>query len=121
MQLGPTLAQPAGAPSGPSPFLSVLTTLRGERPPASQAAPLERQVAAPPIQGPPEEPQASLGATLLGNVATSQNRYLANQQVLGELSAALGARFSHVAKSVWSMLRGEEAQPAAAQQAPTEA
>jgi hypothetical protein len=117
MQLSPVLAQPpVAASTSASPFLSILTTLRGERPPASAAA---TSAAAPTAPASPaattaaaavEASQPSLGAKLLGGVADKQNSYLANQQMLAVITAGLGARFSTIAKGVWSMLRGTEPQ-----------
>lgn len=114
MQLSPLLVQPpVAAPAGPSPFLSILTTLRGERPAATEAAtPAPAAPVAPTSTAAVavEASQPSLGAKLLGGVAHKQNGYLANQQMLAVITAGLGERFTHIAKGVWSMLRGTEPQ-----------
>ncbi len=120
MQLSPVLAQPpVAAQAGPSPFLSILTTLRGERPPATSAATAPAPAPAPTTaSATAEASQPSMGAKLLSGVADKQNTYLANQQMLAVISAGLGERFTHIAKGVWSILRGTEPQaeapPAAA-------
>ncbi len=115
MQLSAVLAQPpVAAQAGPSPFLNVLTTLRGPRPAASEAAPpAAASAAAASIAAAVEASQPSLGQKLLGGVAESQNKYLQNQQMLAVISASLGARFSMIAKGVWAHLRGtaQQAEP----------
>ena len=65
-------------------------------------------VAAQPVQASAviEEPQPSLGARLLGGMAGAQQRSVERQQLLGAISAGLGARFTQIAQSVWATLRG---------------
>ncbi|MCW2920761.1 MAG: hypothetical protein JWL76_635 [Thermoleophilia bacterium] len=127
MQLTPLLAQPpASAQAGLPQFLSILTTLRGPRPPASAAAPAAAPPAAAPVAVSPasaavEASQPSIGQKLLGGVAENQNKYLANQQALAVISAGIGARFSLIAQHVWSQLRGTEPQAAPEQSPPAEA
>ena len=126
MQLSAVLAQPpVAAGAGPSPFLSILTTLRGPRPPADAAAPpaAATPVASEAAAAAVEASQPSIGQKLLGGLATNQNKYLENQQMLAVISAGLGARFSQIAKGVWAQLKGTdqqaEQQPAPPTEAPT--
>ncbi len=114
MQLASVLAQPAAQPTSTSPSLPILTTLSGERLPASATAATPPPVAA-------EQSQPSLGQKLLGGVAEQQNKYLANQQMLAVISAGLGARFSAIASGVWATLRGPKEQAVEPEAAPTEA
>lgn len=109
--------------------------------PAPAAAPIQAQVAAAPTTPPgqavvaPPAPAAvadvdagfgaKLGAKLLGGVseaklgaAGAHQRALESQQLLGAISAGLGERFSMIAKSVWSALRGTEAPTAPVATAP---
>jgi hypothetical protein len=97
MQLTAMIAQPPPA-AGNSPLLRLHTILRTPPLPASAGA-----------------TQPSLGASLLGGVATKQNAYLANQQLLGEISSALGARLSDIGTKAWAMLRGAPEADAAQQ------
>lgn len=101
---------------------------------APQPKPVDAPPAAAPAVGPPmvsaedppvtspmvaEEAPVSLGAKLLGGMGEKQNSYLANQQLLGAVTAELGARISHVASNVWAMLRGTESPTEATESAPS--
>jgi hypothetical protein len=62
--------------------------------------------------------EASLGQQVLGKVGSAQNRYLANQQLLGAVSHALTDRFAAIGRNVWSMLRGTSEPAVASEQEP---
>lgn len=111
MQLTSSIAQPPIAEAGPSKFLSILTTLRGPRPSADAAAAAAPAAPTPVASDAVEASQPSIGQKLLGGVATSQNKYLANQQALAVISAGIGARFSLIAQHVWAQLKGVDPQP----------
>jgi hypothetical protein len=64
-------------------------------------------VAAPVASQPVED--AGFAAKLFSKVGESQNRFLANQQLVGEVSAVLGARLSQTISNVMRMLKGEPA------------
>jgi hypothetical protein len=120
MQLAPVLAQPPAEKSAGLPkFLNILTTLRGEKPAeAAAAAPAPAPApAAPQVSAAVEQSQPSLGAKLLGGLATNQSRYIQNQQALAAISAGLTAHFSTLARNVWAHLRGTDAQAPEAQAA----
>jgi hypothetical protein len=52
--------------------------------------------------------EAETGPSLLGRVGLAQNRYLANQQVLGAVTQMLGERFSLLGEHVRGLLRGDD-------------
>ena len=87
---------PAPAPTS-SPLGQLTAILRGT-PPAEAAPPATAPAA--PVQ------EASTGQQLLGKVGTAQNRYLANQQLLGAISHALTERISYIGSQAWAILRG---------------
>ena len=107
MQLTATLAQPAIAPSAALQLRESLIPILGPKQAAQAAAPAPQAIVA-------EEPQPSLGAKVLGNVATKQQTYVANQQLLGEVSAMLGARLTQLATGWWAALRGTDESAAGA-------
>jgi hypothetical protein len=71
---------------------------------AASAAAAEQ--AAVPVAPQPVE-DASFAARLFGKVGMSQNRFLANQQVLGQVTAVLGARLTQSFSNAMRILKGE--------------
>ncbi len=91
---------PAAAPAPePSTMSKVMSVLRGTPEPDAAATP---PAAAP--SAPVEE--ANFGQQLLGKVGLSQNKYLANQQLLGAISQALTQRIGMIGSHAWAILRG---------------
>ena len=92
------------AAAAPAPV--VATVPAGTVTPASAATSANQggAVAVPVAPQPVED--ASFAAKLFGKVGTSQNRYLANQQVLGQITAVLGARLTQSFGNIFRMLKG---------------
>jgi hypothetical protein len=109
------IAQPPMPTASPSinPFLPILTTLRAKPVDASHAAPPSTAASAASAAATSSpatvvEPEPTLGAKLLAGVGSKQNQYLANQQMLGLITAALGQRLSQIGTQAWAMLRGTQ-------------
>lgn len=83
--------QPAAVAAAPAPAVPAAT-------PAPAAA-----AASQPVE------DAGFAAKLFSRVGESQHRFLANQQLVGEVSAVLGARLSQTLSNVMRLLRGEAA------------
>lgn len=106
MQLNSIFAAFTGAKppaAGVTPTAVAVTT-----PTAVAAAPAPASAAAahPVTVAQPLE-DASFAQKLLGNVGSSQNRFLQNQQLLGAVSSAIGARVSYIAQTALALLKGE--------------
>lgn len=69
------------------------------------AAPVGATPAAAPVTQPVED--AGFAASLLGKVGQAQERFIANQHVLGEITGLLGARLSQIGSNVMALLRGD--------------
>jgi hypothetical protein len=114
MQLSPTIAQPpalsaaSNSPLG-SGLLRLSTILRTPPISADQAAPApseQQQAVDAAAAASAPAADANLATKLFGNVGTTQQRYLENQQVIGLISQALGDRISQIGSQAWAMLRG---------------
>lgn len=73
-------------------------------PPAAASVPVPVAAAAAAAQ-PVED--AGIAATLFSKVGESQNRFLANQQLIGEISAVVGARLTQTFSNVMRLLKGD--------------
>lgn len=100
MQLTNIFAAFSGKPPAAAPLATPIAAT-----PATTAPAVVPAVATPTTPQPVED--AGFAATLLGKVGASQNRFLANQQLLGAVSSAIGARMSHIASTALQLLRGE--------------
>jgi len=107
MQLAATLAQPAIAPSAVLQLRESLIPILGPKQAVQAGGRVPQAIVA-------VEPQPSLGAKDMVNAATKQQTYVANQQLLGEVSAMLGARLTQLATGWWATLRGTDESAAGA-------
>lgn len=112
MQLTPTIAQPPTLPAVTTPLgsglLRLSTILRSPPVSEDQAAPAATGQQAVDGAAAATAPvaDATLATKLFGNVGSTQQRYLENQQVIGMISHALGERIAHIGSQAWAMLRG---------------
>lgn len=115
MQLTPTIAQPPAMPAAASPLGSGLLRLST----ILRTPPVSDEQAVPPSNGQQAVDSAaaatatapvadaSLATKLLGNVGSTQQRYLQNQQVIGLIAQAVSERISSIGSQAWAMLRGK--------------
>lgn len=95
----PHLAPPAAAP--PVPVAAAPAGIV-----ASAASAATTPTVAAPVSQPVED--ASFAAQLFSKVGGSQEKFLANQQMLGQVTSLLGARISQIGSNALRLLRGEE-------------
>ena len=106
------LFMPKAAPAAPAAVVAAVppagaapASAAPVAPAAAPTAPATTAAAVAAAAQPVED--AGFAAKLLGKVGQSQNRFLANQQLVGEVSAVLGARLSQTLSNVMRLLKGE--------------
>lgn len=108
MQLAPLVAQPSTAPpaDAASPFLRMTSILRTAPLPAEDGTTAATAAGRGPLAPAQLASEPSLPSSLFASVVAKQSSYVANQQLLGAISAAFGARLSQVGAEAWALLRG---------------